>query len=142
MYKKILIPTDGSETADIAVKEGIGLAKAVGAKVYGLYVIDTSTFIGVPTEAIWENMKGLLEEEGKNTLSKMEEIAKESGVSNEMILSDGSPHKNIIQTAEEKEIDLIMMGTAGRVGLDRFLLGSVAEKVVRMAPCSVTVVHK
>jgi nucleotide-binding universal stress UspA family protein len=142
MYKKILIPTDGSDAAEMAVKHGIGLAKAVGAKVYGLYVIDTSTFIGVPTEAVWENMKGLLEEEGGKTLSEMEKIAKDSGVEHEMILNEGSPYKNIIQTAEEKDVDLIMMGTAGRVGLDRFLLGSVAEKVVRTAPCSVTVVHK
>ncbi len=142
MYKNILIPTDGSDTAETAVKHGIGLAKAVGAKVYGLYVIDTSTFIGVPTEAIWENMKGLLEEEGKKTLDEMEKMAKDGGVEHEMILSEGSPYKNILQTAEEKEVDLIMMGTAGRVGLDRFLLGSVAEKVVRTAPCSVTVVHK
>ena len=142
MYKNVLIPTDGSETADMAVKQGIELASVIGAKVYGLYVIDTSTFIGVPTEAIWENMKGLLEEEGKNTLDKMEKMAKDSGVEHEMLLSEGSPYKNILQTAEEKEVDLIMMGTAGRVGLDRFLLGSVAEKVVRTAPCSVTVVHE
>lgn len=142
MYKNVLIPTDGSNAAEIAVKQGIGLAKAIGAKVSGLYVIDTSTFIGVPTEAIWENMKGLLEEEGKSTLSRMEKMAEESGVEHEMILNEGSPHKNIIQTAEEKEVDLIVMGTAGRVGLDRFLLGSVAEKVVRTAPCSVMVVHE
>ena len=142
MYKNILIPTDGSDAAKTAVEQGIELARAVGAKVYGLYVIDTSTFIGVPTEAIWENMKGLLEEEGKNTLSEMEKIAKDSGVEHEMVLSEGYPYKNILQTAEEKGVDLIMMGTAGRVGLDRFLLGSVAEKVVRTAPCSVTVVHK
>ena len=142
MYKNILIPTDGSSTAEIAAQQGIGLAKAIGAKVYGLYVIDTSTFIGVPTEAIWENMKDLLEEEGKNTLSRLEKMAEEDGVEHEMILSEGSPYKNIIRTAEEKEVDLIVMGTAGRVGLDRFLLGSVAEKVVRTAPCSVTVVHE
>jgi nucleotide-binding universal stress UspA family protein len=142
MYKNILIPTDGSSTAEMAAKQGIELAKAIGAKVYGLYVIDTSTFIGVPTEAIWENMKDLLEEEGKNTLSRMEKMAEEDGVEHEMILSEGSPYKNIIRTAEENEVDLIVMGTAGRVGLDRFLLGSVAEKVVRTAPCSVTVVHE
>jgi nucleotide-binding universal stress UspA family protein len=142
MYKNILIPTDGSDTAEISVKQGIGLAKAIGAKVYGLYVIDTSTFIGVPTEAVWENMKDLLEEEGKKTLSRMEKMAKEAGVEHEIILGEGSPYKNIVQTAEEKEVDLIVMGTAGRVGLDRFLLGSVAEKVVRTAPCSVMVVHE
>jgi nucleotide-binding universal stress UspA family protein len=142
MYKNILIPTDGSSTAEVAVKQGIELARAVGAKVYGLYVVDTSTFIGVPTEAIWENIKDLLEEEGKNAVGKMEKMAEESGVEFERILSEGSPHKSIIETAEEKDVDLIVMGTAGRVGLNRFLLGSVAEKVVRTAPCSVTVVHK
>ncbi len=142
MYKKILIPTDGSDTAEISAGQGIELAKGIGAKVIGLYVIDTSTFMGVPTEAVWENMKDLLEEEGKNTLSKMEKMAKENDVEHEMILGEGSPHKNIIENAREKEVDLIVMGTAGREGLDRFLLGSVAEKVVRTAPCSVMVVHE
>ncbi len=141
MYKNVLIPTDGSDIAEMAVKHGIGLAKALGIKVYGLYVIDTSAFIGVPTEAVWENMKNLLEDEGKRALGMIEKMAGESGVEHEIILSEGPPYKNIIQTAEEKEIDLIVMGTAGRRGLDRFLLGSVAEKVVRTAPCPVMVVH-
>jgi len=142
MYKNILIPTDGSDTAEMAVEQGIGLASAIGAKVCGLYVIDTSAFIGVPTEAIWESMKNLLEEEGKKALATIEELAKESGVECEVLLNEGSPYKDIVRTAKDKEIDLIVMGTAGRVGLDRFLLGSVAEKVVRTAPCPVMVVHK
>ncbi|MEE8401131.1 MAG: universal stress protein [Candidatus Hydrothermarchaeaceae archaeon] len=141
MYKKILIPTDGSEIAEVAVKHGIGLAKDTGSKVYGLYVVDTSAFVGVPTEAIWENMKALLEEEGKKALGKVEKMAKNAKIENEVILNEGSPYKNIIKMAEEKNIDLIVMGTAGRVGLDRFLLGSVAEKAVRTAPCPVLVVH-
>lgn len=141
MYKKILIPTDGSEIAEVAVKHGIGLAKDTGSKVYGLYVVDTSAFAGVPTEAIWENMKSLLEEEGKKALGKVEKMAKNAKIENEVILNEGSPYKNIIKIAEEKNIDLIVMGTAGRVGLDRFLLGSVAEKAVRTAPCPVLVVH-
>jgi nucleotide-binding universal stress UspA family protein len=142
MYKNILIPTDGSDNAETAVKHGIGLAKAVGAKVCGLYVVDTSAFIGVPTEAIWESMKNLLEEEGKKALGAIEKMAEEDGLEYETVLSEGSPYKNIIQTVEEKKNDLIVMGTAGRVGLDRFLLGSVAEKVVRTAPCTVIVVHE
>jgi nucleotide-binding universal stress UspA family protein len=141
MYKNVLIPTDGSDTAEMAVKQGIELAEAVGAKVYGLYVIDISTFIGVPTEAVWESIKNLLEEEGKTALGIIEKMAEEGGVEYEMILNEGSPYKNIVQTAEEKKIDLIVMGTAGRVGFDRFLLGSVAEKVVRTAPCPVLVVR-
>lgn len=142
MYKKVLIPTDGSDNAERAVRHGVSLAGAIGARVYGLYVIDTSALMGVPTEAIWESMKGLLEEEGNNALSVIEKMAGESGVECEIILNEGSPYKNIIQTAEENDIDLIVMSTAGRVGLDRFLLGSVAEKVVRMAPCTVMVVHE
>ncbi len=141
MYENILIPTDGSDTAEMAVNEGIGLAKAVGAKVYGLYVIDTSAFSGVPTEAVWESMKVLLEEEGKKALATIEKMAGEGRVEFEALLNEGSPYKNIIEIAEDKKVDLIVMGTAGRVGLDRFLLGSVAEKVVRTAPCPVTVVH-
>jgi len=141
MYKNVLIPTDGSDTAEMAVKQGIELTEAVGAKVYGLYVIDISTFIGVPTEAVWESIKNLLEEEGKTALGIIEKMAEEGGVEYEMILNEGSPYKNIVQTAEEKKIDLIVMGTAGRVGFDRFLLGSVAEKVVRTAPCPVLVVR-
>ncbi len=141
MYKNILIPTDGSDIAEKVAMHAIGLAKAVGAKAYGLYVIDTSAFIGVPTEAIWESMKSLLEEEGKKALEAIEKMAEEGGVECETILNEGSPHKNIVEVAENKDVDLIVMGTAGRVGLDRFLLGSVAEKVVRTAPCPVTVVH-
>lgn len=142
MYKKVLIPTDGSENAERAVKHGIELAGAINAKVYGLYVIDTSALMGVPTEAIWESMKGLLEDEGKNALGVIEKMAEETGIECETMMDEGSPYKNIIQAAEDKDIDLIVMSTAGRVGLDRFLLGSVAEKVVRTAPCTVMVVHE
>jgi nucleotide-binding universal stress UspA family protein len=142
MYKKILIPTDGSDTAELAVEHGVKLAKAVNAKVYGLYVIDVSAFTGVPTEAIWENMRELLEDEGKKALEKIEKVAKENRVKFENILEEGVPSEDIVRISKEKGVDLIVMGTAGRTGLDRFLLGSVTEKVVRTSACPVLVVHK
>lgn len=142
MYKKILIPTDGSETAEIAVRHGVELARALGSKVYGLYVIDISAFAGIPTEAIWESMRGLLEEEGRKALDAIEKAAKEANVECEVLLKEGVPAEDIVRTAKDEKVELIIMGTAGRTGLDRFLLGSVAEKVVRTSPCPVMVVHK
>jgi nucleotide-binding universal stress UspA family protein len=142
MYKKILIPTDGSETAEKAVQHGIELARALKAKVCGLYVVDVSAFTGVPTEAIWESMRDLLEEEGKKALKKIEELAKENGVEYENFLKEGVPSEDIVKTAEDEQADLIVMGTAGRTGLNRFLLGSVTEKVVRTSTLPVLVVHK
>ncbi len=142
LYKKILIPTDGSEIAEKAVEHGIKLAKALNARVYGLYVIDISAFAGIPTEAVWESMRVLLEEEGKKALSTVEKLAEEHGVECETIIREGIPSEDIVNVAKEKGVDLIVMGTAGRTGLDRFLLGSVAEKVVRTSSCPVMVVHK
>ena len=118
------------------------MAKAFGTKVTGLYVIDISGFAGIPTEAVWESMRELLEEEGKKTLKSIEEKAAEAGVEFNAVIKEGVPAEDIIGFAKEQGIDLIVMGTAGRTGLDKFLLGSVAEKVVRTAPCPVLIIHK
>lgn len=142
MYKKILIPTDGSKTAEHAAGQGIELAKALNAMVYGLYVIDISAYAGVPTEAIWESMRGLLEEEGKKALKLVENMASSIKVEYEALLREGVPSEDIIKFAKEEGIELIVMGTAGRRGLDRLLLGSVTEKVVRTSPCPVLVIRK
>lgn len=142
MYTKILIPTDGSKTAEHAVEQGIKLAQALDATAYGLYVIDISAFAGVPTEAIWESMRGLLEEEGKKALKVVENLASSAGVKHKTLLREGVPSEDIIKFAKEEGIDLIAMGTAGRHGLDRLLLGSVTEKVVRTSPCPVLVIRK
>lgn len=142
MYKKILIPTDGSKTAEHAVEQGVKLARALDSKVYGLYVIDISAFAGVPTEAIWESMRGLLEEEGNKALKVVENLASSLKVKYEVFLREGVPSEDIAKFAKDESIDLIVMGTAGRRGLDRFLLGSVTEKVVRTSPCPVLVMRK
>jgi len=142
MYRKILIPTDGSKTAEHAVEQGIKLAQALDATVYGLYVIDISAFAGIPTEAIWESMRGLLENEGNKSLKVVENLASSMKVKYKILLREGVPSEDIIKFAKEEGIDLIVMGTAGRRGLDRLLLGSVTEKVVRTSPCPVLVIRK
>jgi nucleotide-binding universal stress UspA family protein len=142
MYELIMVPTDGSETAERAATHAVSIAKCLKSKVMGLYVIDISAFSGIPTEAIWESMKDLLDEEGRKALKTIEEIAEKEGVPCETEIAEGVPAEDIIRFAEDKKVDLVVMGTAGRTGLDRLLLGSVAEKVIRTAPCPVLVVHK
>ncbi len=142
MYKKILIPTDGSETANKAVAHALSLADALGAEVYGIYVVDISAFAGIPTEIVWENMKNLLEDESKKALELINKKAEEKGIKFEKIVKEGVPAEEIVDTAKEIGADLIVMGTSGRTGLDKFLLGSVAEKVIRTSSCPVLVVHK
>lgn len=142
MYKKILIPTDGSETANRAVEHGVELAAAVDAEVYGVYIIDISAFAGIPTEVVWEKMKSLLQDESEKALQRIKDKAEEKGLKSKEIVKEGVPAEEIIGVAKEEGVDLIVMGTSGRTGLDKFLLGSVAEKVLRTSPCPVLIIHK
>lgn len=143
MYKKILIPTDGSEPAAYAVKKGIELAKALSSQVYGIYVIDVSAFTGYPTEAIWESMRKLMDKEAKQALGTIEKLASSANVKCETQIAEGVPFEEIIKAAKDKGAELIVMGTVGKRGfVNRFLLGSVTEKVVRAASCAVLVIRK
>jgi nucleotide-binding universal stress UspA family protein len=140
VIKKILLPTDGSENAENAVESGLELASSIGASVVGLYVIDTSSFVSLPETFMWENVRELLDVEGKKALKYVETAAKKHNVKHKLLVKEGSPAKEIVDAISEEKINLIVMGTAGRTGLDRFFLGSVSEKVLRSAPCSVMVV--
>ncbi|WP_421077025.1 universal stress protein [Methanothermococcus sp. Ax23] len=140
IYKKILIPTDSSEVSMEAAKHALEIAKAMNSRVYAVYVVDIVPFIGLPTEGLWESMKEILEEEGKEALKKIEDKAKEMGVDIKSEILEGSPAKEIVDYAERKKVDLIVMGTTGKTGLDKLLLGSVAEKVSKGAHCPVLLV--
>ncbi len=142
LYRKILIPTDGSDTANKAVTHAINLAEALNAELHAMYVVDISAFAGLPTEIVWENMKNLLKSESDTAMKYIEKKATEKEIKFEKIVKEGVPAKEIVKTAKEIQADLIVMGTSGRTGLDKFLLGSVAEKIIRTSPCPVLVVHK
>jgi nucleotide-binding universal stress UspA family protein len=89
---------------------------------------------------MWENVRGLLEEEGKKALESVEKAAKKHKVKVKTLINEGSPAKEILNTAKQEKTDLIIMGTAGRSGLDKFFLGSVSEKVLRAAHCPVMII--
>jgi nucleotide-binding universal stress UspA family protein len=140
VYKKILIPTDDSKNSRKAIKRGLELGKEIGAEVQSIYVVDTSSFVSLPETMMWENVKELLEEEGKKTLEYVKRAAKKVGIDVKTILDEGSPAEMIVDRASKEKIDLIIMGTAGRKGLDRFFIGSISERVLRQAHCSVMIV--
>ena len=147
MYKKILLPTDGSQPAHKAAKQALWIASQSDAEVLALYVIDTSLFTGLPTEKALTRIKEMLEDEGRksfDTIIDMSSKCKEkfdTEVKLVFMTKEGRPARTIRKTIDEEGIDLVVMGTAGKHGMDRFLLGSVAEKVVRTASSPVLVVR-
>ena len=141
LYKKILIATDGSEYTKSAIDYGIELAKNTGAKLYAIYVIDTAAFASIPMDAAWESMYELLKQEGDDATGYVADKARAEDLEVEQHTIEGHPAEEIRKFAEGNSIDLIVMGTLGKTGLDRFLLGSVAEKVVRTSKIPVLVVR-
>ena len=140
-YRNIVIATDGSENTQRAISYGIEIAKLSGATVHALYVVDTSSFSAMPMDAGWEEMYEIMKKEREKAVYDIKERGEAAGVEVREVLWEGHPSTEIINFAEKNDIDLIVMGTLGKTGLDRFLLGSVAEKVVRNSKVPVLVVR-
>ncbi len=141
LFKKILVATDGSEYTKNSVDYGVELAKNTGAQLHAIYVVDTAAFASIPMDAAWESMYELLRQEGDEATKYVAEKAEAEGLDVERNTVEGHPADEIIKYAEKNSISLIVMGTLGKSGLDRFLLGSVAEKVVRTSKIPVLVVR-
>lgn len=131
MFDKILVATDGSRHSEKAAKIAIELAKLSGGTVTAIYVADTSRTSHLPDDMLLFSIRELLLKEGNEALDFVENYAKEAGVNFERAIVEGNPGEEIIYYAWKHENDIIIMGSVGRTGLDKFLLGSVAEKVVR-----------
>ena len=149
MYKKILLPTDGSDYANKAAKHAIWIASLNGAELVVLNVVETSLLAGLPAKDLIVQIKEMLEEEGHKSLEKISQIYNESKIKGEclkdikltMETEEGSPSDIILKKIKEEDIDLVVMGTSGKHGLDRFILGSVTENVVKSASYPILVVH-
>ncbi|MBU4076499.1 MAG: universal stress protein [Euryarchaeota archaeon] len=141
LYKKILIATDGSEYTKNSIDYGLELAKNTQAELHVLYVIDTAAFASIPMDAAWESMYELLKKEGDEATRYAAEKAEAEGLTVEKLTVEGHPAEEIIKYAEKNSMNIIVMGTLGKSGLDRFLLGSVAEKVVRASKIPVLIVR-
>lgn len=135
-YETILVPTDGSDCAAEAVEHALDLAEKYDATVHALFVVDT-TYPYADFEAPAINFEAIvqsMEKEGARVTDAVVTEADERGVAAEATVKRAtSIHNAILDYADDTDVDLIVMGTHGRRGLDRYLIGSVAEKVVRLA---------
>lgn len=139
MYDRILFPTDGSEGSAAALDHAVGQALAHDASLHVIYVVEEN-LPGIAAGS--PDLYSILEERGEQALEDARNQARLAGVKSiEGTIGTGSPYRVIIEYADEQDVDLIVMGTHGRRGIDRYLLGSVAEKVVRTANCPVLTVR-
>lgn len=142
IFNKIMIATDGSVCSRLAANKGIELARLSGGTVYAVYVISTEYFSSMAVDFNWERMHEALKKDGCKALDYVKGIGELENVNVESILLEGHPASELIRYAEEEKMDIIVMGTLGRTGIDRLLLGSVAVNVVRHSKVPVMVVRK
>ena len=141
--QRFLIPVDFSEYANQALEYAIGLASKLDARLTLLHVIQSLPLAGIdmgvtlPYAYIQD-----LEAEITNSMQAYLERVTAAGLEGEIAVVHGVPFQEILETAKTQQVDLIVMGTHGRTGLAHVFLGSVAEKVVRLAPCPVLVVRQ
>lgn len=130
MFKTILVPTDGSEYAGRAEDVAISLASKYDARIVGVYVIDEKLIY--PYD--------VLEDEGKSILKNLSKKAKEEGVVVDEILVFGDPRKDLITITKRMNSDIVVIGTHGKKGLEKLLLGSVAESILKSVEVPVLLV--
>jgi nucleotide-binding universal stress UspA family protein len=139
--KKILLATDFSENSKWALTYALSFAEKYDAKLYILHVIQQPTYpLGMYAEISFDAMDKFNRDVSEATEKEMKKLCEIelAGFKNyESMVVSGTPFLEIIRTAKEKDVDLIVVGTHGRTGLDHALFGSTAEKVVRQAPCPV-----
>lgn len=140
--RKILVPTDFGDAATEAVDYAIGLARALGSEVVLLHAFDIPA-VGYPdgTLIATADMTTRVLESAQIGLQRQVSDYESSGVPLRSVVKQGDAWRSIVNTADELDVDMIVMGTHGRRGLPRALLGSVAEKVVRAAHVPVLTVH-
>lgn len=142
--RRMLVPTDFSPASDIAFDYAIDMAARQRASVHLLHVIDDASFATAYPDGFYIELPGLrvqLTEEAAKRLEEMAARAAAAEVPATIEVAVGRPARIVIQVAKDRGIDLIVMGTHGRSGFAHLVLGSVAERVVRTAPCAVLTVR-
>jgi nucleotide-binding universal stress UspA family protein len=124
--EKILVPTDGSIFSELASREAISIAKRVRSSLIVLSVAKKDENLPVAEASV----------------GMVKEIAEKEGIKFEVLTLIGKPHEVIVYTAEKKNVGLIIIGSHGRSGIERLLMGSVTERVIGHAGCPVLVVRK
>jgi nucleotide-binding universal stress UspA family protein len=139
--KRILAPTDFSDLSKAGIRYALEMARDSGAEVVVYHVIDLGNAFEDrrvdfgPSRDMLANSRGVLDRFLAEHFADCIDL-----VEVRQVVEFGAPHKNIVELAVSEGVDMIVMSTHGRTGIDRFILGSVAEQVVARAPCPVLVV--
>lgn len=139
--QQILVPHDFSETAEHALAYALALAERFGARVTVLHAYEVPSYGYPDAVAASYEFSSAMERAAAVALKGVEDRARRPNITLDTLLRRGTPWVEIAAAAKERKVDMIVMGTHGRRGVARALLGSVAEKVVRTAPCPVLTVH-
>jgi nucleotide-binding universal stress UspA family protein len=149
MFERILIATDGSKHSERAAEAGIEMAKLYGSAITALFVVDIGKeyaplgdLISKVADDLIAGIRSNLQNQGEKATKRVEEMAEKAGIAVTKKITEGYPTEDIIRISEEDDMQLIVMGGIGATGLDRFLLGSVADKVVRSSKIPVLVVRR
>ncbi|HVO10646.1 MAG TPA: universal stress protein [Vicinamibacteria bacterium] len=141
--KKVLVPTDFSESARHAFTYGVSFAREYEAELVLLHVVENLTvgyasdLFPVPMAEVFQEISGY----AKAELARLGEEARGRGVGVQELVVQGKPSVEIIRFAAEHQVDMIVLGTHGKGVLDQALFGSTTERVVRRAPCPVLTVR-
>ena len=149
VFEKILVATDGSKHSVRAAEIALDMAKLYGSTITALYVVDVSReyaplgdLISRVADDLIAGIRSNLQDQGKAATKQVVDMAGRAGIAANSKITEGYPAEDIIRVSEEEGIGLIVMGGMGATGLDRFLLGSVADKVVRSSKIPVLVVKR
>lgn len=138
-YDEIMLPTDGSDAASAAFEHGIAVAAAFDARVHAVNVVDIAALSS--EDPLPANVLEIRRDAGQDAVERAAAMARESGLETVTAVRDGYPASDLLEYADENEIEMIAMGTTGQTGLSRFLLGSTTERVVRHAEIPVLAVN-
>jgi len=138
--KKILIPTDGSDYSFHAAEYGLSIAKQHNATITVVYVLDEVVIDRFTHVTEREDIEKELKEDGQRYINFVLALAEKEGVKATSLIVKGRPFEQIVHLANGLNMDLIVMGTYGRRGAERILIGDVAERVIEYAHCPVLVV--
>ncbi|RYZ12065.1 MAG: universal stress protein [Comamonadaceae bacterium] len=143
MFDHILVPVDGSETSMLAVSKASGLALAFGSRITLIHVVDNYPFIGVGADYALgqtEYLNAATSSANQALARGVDTLAAEGLHSDQRVIEGHVVHEGIIDTALALDCDLIVMGSHGRSGIEKLLLGSVTQRVLQEASMPVLVV--
>ena len=136
-FEKILLATDGSESVEAAIQEAINISRVCSSRLFVLSVVE----VNPEYEALAPNIVEKAEAKTKEHVDSVKQRAEKEGISCETIVHQGEePYRFIVDEAKKTKVDMIVMGSHGRTGLKRLMMGSVTARVIGHAPCKVLVV--